>query len=192
MITTVYLIALALVLYVIIKLAGKKQAPLPQPTEDVEKKILNEHVDFYKKLNTTEQSEFLQRVQTFLAKVRITGVNTTVEDTDRVLIASAAIIPIFYFKKWEYINIHEVLLYPNSFSENFDQEGTERNILGEVGSGALNNVMIISKADLHNGFYDSNSTSNTAIHEFVHLIDKTDGDTDGLPDVLLKHREKSL
>ena len=31
-------------------------------------------------------------------------------------------------------------------------------------------------------------TSNTAIHEFIHLIDKTDGEVDGIPEVLLQHQ----
>src|SRR5690606_14485790 len=29
---------------------------------------------------------------------------------------------------------------------------------------------------------------NTRIHEFVHLIDKMDGHTDGVPEILLKHQ----
>jgi Mlc titration factor MtfA (ptsG expression regulator) len=30
--------------------------------------------------------------------------------------------------------------------------------------------------------------NNTAIHEFVHLLDKTDGATDGVPEILLQHQ----
>lgn len=48
--------------------------------------------------------------------------------------------------------------------------------------------MILSRHDLRNGFLNPADTSNTAIHEFVHLIDKSNGATDGLPEVLLQHR----
>jgi Mlc titration factor MtfA (ptsG expression regulator) len=56
-----------------------------------------------------------------------------------------------------------------------------------VGTGALQNVMIISKWELRQGFI-GNNTRNTAIHEFVHLIDKMDGTTDGVPELLLERR----
>ena len=63
-----------------------------------------------------------------------------------------------------------------------------RNILGMVGNGPMQNVMVISQADLRNGFLNATDTSNTGIHEFVHLIDKTDGATDGNPEALMPHQ----
>ena len=48
--------------------------------------------------------------------------------------------------------------------------------------------MILSKYALREGFQNKTDKNNTAIHEFVHLIDKTDGDTDGIPEALLQHR----
>ena len=52
----------------------------------------------------------------------------------------------------------------------------------------MQNVMILSQQDLRNGFIDNSGKSNTAIHEFVHLFDKADGSTDGLPEALLPHK----
>ena len=46
-------------------------------------------------------------------------------------------------------------------------------------------MMLLSKHALQQGFYNKTDKSNTAIHEFVHLLDKSDGDTDGIPHVLL-------
>jgi len=159
-----------------------------QPQENVEQALLNKDVLFYQKLNVADKKDFLERVQRFLSKVKITGIKTEVEDLDRVLIAAGAIIPIFHLKGWEYKNIHEVLLYPNLFSNEFDLESGGRNIMGEVGSGALQNIMILSKPDLRAGFLQNDTMGNTAIHEFVHLIDKADGTTDGVPDYLLQHQ----
>jgi hypothetical protein len=42
-------------------------------------------------------------MQQFLDRVRITGVQTEVESEDRVFVAASAIIPIFAFPNWEYI-----------------------------------------------------------------------------------------
>jgi Mlc titration factor MtfA (ptsG expression regulator) len=54
-----------------------------------------------------------------------------------------------------------------------------------VGEGAMNGTMILSKPALHQGFLNETDKNNTAIHEFVHLIDKTDGAIDGIPENLL-------
>jgi Mlc titration factor MtfA (ptsG expression regulator) len=61
-------------------------------------------------------------------------------------------------------------------------------ISGMVGSGAMQNVMIISKWDLRQGFINNRSHYNTAIHEFIHLIDKMDGTLDGVPELLLERK----
>ncbi len=166
----------------------KKRKPLLQPAIETEKQLLQQHVAFYRELPTEEKIRFELSLRKFLDKVRITGIKTTVEDLDRTLVASAAIIPIFAFTGWEYRNIHEVLIYPDSFNEDFRLTGKGRDTLGMVGNGAMQDVMIISKQDLRNGFLNNNGTFNTAIHEFVHLIDKADGSIDGLPEYLLQHQ----
>ena len=173
-------LSIALVI-AIIYFALKKRAVAPQASLDVQRKILEDHVAFYQELSKEEKLRFETSVRNFLQKVRVTGVKTKVEDIDSVFVAAAAIIPIFQFKDWQYRNIHEVLLYPDHFSKGFHQEGDERNVLGMVGDGGMEDMMILSKQELRNGFFNKTDTSNTAIHEFVHIIDKMDGDTDGMP-----------
>lgn len=176
----------ALLCFVFMMLRRKKKLKQALISED--ENLLRSNVLFYKNLDKTAQQEFLHRVRQFLAKVLITGVKTNIENIDRVLIAAAAIIPIFQFKNWEYKNLDEVLVYPHSFSSAFSFEGDGRNVIGMVGTGPMKRTMILSKPDLRAGFSDNLSKSNTAIHEFVHLIDKSDGCTDGLPSILLEHK----
>jgi MtfA peptidase len=57
-----------------------------------------------------------------------------------------------------------------------------------VGSGALHKMMVISQGALRDGFSNKTDKENTAIHEFVHLIDKTDGDIDGIPELLMQNQ----
>jgi Mlc titration factor MtfA (ptsG expression regulator) len=166
----------------------KKKTTVTEPVPLQLKSILEEQVPFYQQLNKIKQTEFEERAARFLTQVKITGVKTVVEDIDRTLIAASAIIPIFNFAGWEYRNLHEVLLYPNSFNPEFEQQGGERNILGMVGSGAMNHVMILSQFELRQSFTNETGKSNTAIHEFVHLVDKTDGEIDGLPESLMDKR----
>src|SRR5215471_6622486 len=150
--------------------------------------LLNDYVKFYQQLNDDGKKKFEDRVQDFLTTVRITGVNAEVEDMDRLFIAAAAIIPVYNFPDWQYVNLHEVLVYPGTFNQDFDQAGWDRYISGMVGSGAMQHVMIISKWQLRQGFINSADTYNTAIHEFAHLIDKMDGTMDGVPEIILERR----
>ncbi len=148
--------------------------------------ILNSEVLFYSSLDEAQKTRFELKIQEFLLNYRITGVKTDVSLTDKLLVASSAIIPIFGFDSWKYPNIREVLLYPDTFNENYEFEGeSQRRILGMVGNQSMEGIMILSKEALRLGFKNESDKQNTAIHEFVHLIDKSDGEIDGLPKVLM-------
>jgi MtfA peptidase len=179
------LLIFILAIFYAVKFLQKKKVKITEPVPPLLKTILQDQVPFYQKLNESRQAEFEERAAHFLRQVKITGVKTVVEDLDRVLIAASAIIPIFNFRGWEYPNLNEVLLYPDSFDHEFEQQGEDRNILGMVGSGALNHVMILSQFELRQAFLNETGKNNTAIHEFVHLVDKTDGEIDGIPESLL-------
>ena len=87
------------------------------------RELLNDYVKFYWQLDEEGKEMFEQRVEHFLSAVQITGVNAIAEDIDRLLIAAGAIIPVYAFPDWQYVNLHEVLLYPGAFNEDFDQGG---------------------------------------------------------------------
>ena len=166
----------------------KKKTRVQHPVSEDYKMILSAQVPFYQQLDENGKQEFENRVQHFLATTRITGIKTNVEDIDRVLIGASAVIPIFNFPGWEYVNLHEVLLYPDSFDHEFQQQGNHRSIIGMVGSGAMNHVMILSQHELRQAFINKTGKTNTAIHEFVHLVDKTDGTIDGIPEFILERK----
>jgi len=72
------------------------------------------------------------------------------------------------------------------FNDKFETTGPGRSILGMVGTGYMDGKMILSKPALHHGFSNESDKKNTAIHEFVHIIDKADGTIDGIPKLLLQ------
>lgn len=181
LILTVFILAIVFA----VRFLRKNKTTVTDPVPVLLKQTLTSLVPFYQQLKEDQQTVFEERAAQFLTQIKITGVKTTVEDIDRVLIAASAIIPIFNFPGWQYHNLHEVLLYPDSFDHEYKQEGTGRNILGMVGSGAMNHVMILSQHELRQAFINKTGKDNTAIHEFVHLLDKTDGDIDGVPESLL-------
>ena len=183
LVVLIFIITLALIV-IFYKRPGKK-IDLPAGY----KNLLHENVAFYHSLSDKEKIRFEEKVKKFLGYVRISGVNTIVEDIDRLLVASSAVIPIFGFPEWKYYNLREVLLYPESFDkEEFLVTNNKRNTLGMVGNGAMQGIMILSKPALHDGFANEMGKENTGIHEFVHLLDKEDGAVDGLPEVLLNRQ----
>jgi MtfA peptidase len=162
-----------------------RQTPFPAEWE----KILNEKVSFYQALSSDDQYRFREAVHIFLCEKKITGINTTIDDTVRVLVAASAIIPIFGFPGWEWEHIREILIYPTSFDERYQMGATDGHpISGMVGSGAMNRMMILSKPDLLQGFRGDPDQHNVGIHEFAHLLDKSDGAVDGVPEVALPSR----
>ena len=151
--------------------------------------ILLEEVAYYRKLSPKERTRFELSILEFFQKVRITGVETKITDEDRLFVACSAVIPLFGYPGTAFDNISEVLIYNSRFNRDYQTHGKEdRNILGMVGSGAMNRHMILSKPALRKGF-TSNKSQNVGIHEFVHLLDKADGSTDGIPQFVLQKKE---
>jgi MtfA peptidase len=151
------------------------------------KAMLEEYVPFYRALNEEDQAAFQQRVLQFLNTTAITGIKTTVEDEDRIMIGACAIVPIFAYPNWQYHNLNEVLLYPKHFDEDFTIGSKSKAILGMVGYGYMDGKMILSKYSMWHGVKNATDKQNTTIHEFVHLLDKSDGEIDGVLGTLRKN-----
>lgn len=183
----IILILLLVILLMLVYSRKKKAKALLDrqvPENDMDA-LLKEHVSFYQKLNVADQQVFRSRVQHFLDTTLITPVGIPeIAILDKLYVASSAIIPIFHFKDWAYNNLDEVLLYPDTFATDYDVKKQGRNVLGMVGEGAMHRMMILSLPSLRQGF-EQQGAGNTGIHEFVHLLDKADGATDGVPEYLI-------
>ena len=179
----ILIVLAAIILFILFYKKPLKSITLPEDYRE----MLLENVTFYTRLNEKEKKVFEQKVMDFLGYITIEGVSTEVAAIDRLLIASSAIIPVFYLSSYKYFNLRSVLLYPGTFNkESFLEGGYERNTLGMVGTGPMQGSMILSKAALRSGFIERDQPGNTGIHEFVHLLDKEDGGIDGLPESLLQ------
>lgn len=155
------------------------------------RRILIEKVAFYQRLNTSDKNLFENRIQLFMATKNMEGIDTEIDDAIRLMVASSAIIPTFAFPEYNYPNVHSILIYPNSFDEDFQTqrfEGHKEYITGMVGNRFQNGVVILSKPDLVMAFDGLPHKSNVGVHEFVHLLDKEDGSIDGIPELLIEHR----
>jgi len=167
----------------------RRRAILGQPFPAEWETVLQREVVFYRTLEPADQARFRRELQLFLGEKRITGIKTELDTTTRVLAGASAIIPIFGFPEWEWDQISEVLIYPSRFDTDFTfGERNDHRTLGMVGSGAMNRIMILAKPDLLAGFRNPGDKRNVGVHEFAHLVDKSDGTIDGLPGVGLDRR----
>ncbi len=183
-----FLIAAALGLIVMWALDFFSPSKLKKPKEpfpEMWRIILNDSVGFYHGLNDSDKDHFEYKVHFFLLNVRVTGIQINITQKDKILLAASAVIPIFHFKNWWYTNLNEVLVYEDSFNDQFETKGPGRNILGMVGGDYLQGKMAISIRTLHHGFRNEQDKNNTAVHEMAHLIDYMDGSIDGIPHVLI-------
>lgn len=154
----------------------------PFPTEW--EAVLQREVLFFRTLEPDEQQRFRREIQVFIGEKLITGIKMDLDAETVVLTAASAIIPIFGFPEWEWDQISEVLVYPDRFDENYEfADGSGRSTLGMVGTGHMNGIMILSKPDLLAGFRNFGDKRNVGLHEFAHLVDKSDGTIDGLPGI---------
>ncbi|GAB3649679.1 zinc-dependent peptidase [Hymenobacter agri] len=183
------LAVLAAVLYAFYQYATadsrRTRAALAQPFPPEWRTILAERVAFYLALTDVEKVRFEQQTQVFLARTHITGVQTEVDDTTRLLVAASALIPTWGFPNWQYAHLGEVLIVPDAWTlpDAPDQEvkPLQGTLLGSVQGFQNQHYMRLSKASLEQGFQDATDRQNVGIHEFAHLLDEADGVIDGLP-----------
>ena len=177
------IVAIAAFVYLRINKKKADQAPIEFPA--AWKLILEQKVLFYHNLVPDNKKRFEHDISRFWKNVKITGVNTDIDITDKLLVASSAVIPVFGFPDWDYTFLDEVLLYPGSFDRDYTINSREETITGMVGSGGvMEGKMILSKPSLHRGFENESDKQNVGIHEFIHLLDKEDGSIDGIPATL--------
>jgi hypothetical protein len=196
--TTEIVIILVVILLIIIAIrsvsANKRkvlQEKLEQPFPVLWRDMLTHKVLFYQRLNIQDKGLFEKRIRLFMATKNIEGIDVEIDDFIRLMVAASAIIPTFGFPNYNYPHVHSILIYPNSFDEEFQTqrfEGHKELILGMVGNRFMNGTVILSKPDLVMAFDGIPHKENVGIHEFVHLLDKEDGVIDGIPELLLQHR----
>jgi Mlc titration factor MtfA (ptsG expression regulator) len=151
------------------------------------REIIWRHSLFFQNLSEQKKALFEKRIQLFLSEKKVEGIDTEIDDEIRLLVAASAVIPTFAFPAFDYPELNEVLVYPKSFSRKFEIEGdhvAEENIEGMVGNRYMNHSLLLSKPALLAGFSGRKGENNVGIHEFVHLLDREDGETDGIPERL--------
>jgi len=153
------------------------------------KHMLTQHVIYYNFLPTEKQRKFEQRVMVFLDEKKMEWVGQPADELTALLIAAGAVIPSLGLPDWDYQNAGTIFIYPEAFDSEY-RYGKGAPISGQVTNSHLFHAVAFSKAHVLESFLGPNVGRNVAVHEFVHLIDRTDGATDGEPDLYWKAEDR--
>jgi len=144
----------------------------PQPW----RRALERYVRYYMVLSPEDRARFERDVAVFIDDAEITGVNTTVTDDVRVLVASSAVMLVFGRPSWEYSDLPEILIYPKPFDEDF-RCTSHPEFAGMV---VPRNAIVLSRPALVSSFRRE-EPFHVGLHEFAHVVDFEDGQFDGVP-----------
>jgi Mlc titration factor MtfA (ptsG expression regulator) len=148
--------------------------------------LLEQKVGYYNKLTKEDKMLFQKRIGIFLSEATISGVGVTIDDPLRLLVASSAVIPVFRFERWRYVNMGEILVYDGEVNTDLSShEKKDGILLGQVRPFQARHIVLLSKQYLEEGFQIMHTRTNVGIHEFVHLIDQADGSIDGVPNTIM-------
>lgn len=130
-----------------------------------EKMILENEVNYYKKLSAKHQKYFEHRVAKFLQRHPIIpreGMRITPQM--RVLIASSSTSLTFGLKRYTYNSFNAVLVYPNIYYSTI----TEQYHKGEF--NPKNKVLVFSWEHFLEGKKNPSDNVNLGLHEFAHAL----------------------
>jgi MtfA peptidase len=144
-----------------------RRAPVrrPEAFPDEWASFLWEHSAHYRRLPGRLQTAFESDVQQFVAKRRITGVKTTIDDSLRLLVAASAATLSVGWPGYKWSEVSEVLLYPDNFDRDY--------AIGRPELAGIANVwgtIILSVPSLRQSFADDEASYHVGLHEFAHLL----------------------
>jgi MtfA peptidase len=138
---------------------------LPAPFPDEWASFLREHSAHYRRLPGRLQTAFERDVQRFMARQRITGVETTVDDSLRLLVAASAAALSVGWPGYKWSELSEVLLYPDDFDREYRFGRPEI-----AGQAHVWGTVILSIPSLRHSFASDEDGYHVGFHEFAHLL----------------------
>jgi len=172
---------------------SRRRATLASPFPAAWRAFLAAQYDHYERLPTPLRARFEDDVRILLAETRITGVEVEVTDELRLLVAASAATLSLAWPNYEWDQLTEVILYPESFDHHYrfasDPEFGIDVGMYEVGhwgkelTGQTNpwGTVILSAPKLLESFADPDDGYHVGLHEFAHLLDMNQTHFDGIP-----------
>jgi Mlc titration factor MtfA (ptsG expression regulator) len=156
--------------------SARRRALLAAPFPPRWREFLLDNYDHYDRLPPDLRRRFEDDVRVFMAETRVTGIEAAVTDELRLLVAASAVTLSVGWPDYEWDQLTEVLLYPNSFDRDYSFESPD--LVGQAhGWGTI----ILSIPALRESFADPDDGYHVGIHEFAHLLELDQTRFDGIP-----------
>jgi MtfA peptidase len=143
----------------------RSRVRLPEPFPDAWAAFLWDHSAHYRRLPGRLQTAFERDVQRLIAKQRITGVETKVDDPLRLLVAASAATLSVGWPGYKWSELSEVLLYPDDFDRDYTVGRPEL-----AGIAHVWGTVILSVPTLRRSFTNYEDPYHVGLHEFAHLL----------------------
>jgi Mlc titration factor MtfA (ptsG expression regulator) len=143
----------------------RSRVRLPEPFPNEWASFLWNHSAHYRRLPDRLRTAFERDVQRFIAKQRITGVETKVDDPLRLLVAASATTLSVGWPGYKWSEMSEVLLYPDDFDRDYAFGRREL-----AGMAHVWGTLILSIPTLRHSFASSEDPYHVGLHEFAHLL----------------------
>jgi len=148
----------------------------PEPFPDEWSSFLWDHAAHYRRLPDRFCAAFERDVHRFMATRRITGVETTVDDSLRLLVAASAATLSAGWPGYAWGEVSEVLLYPDNFDRDFAIGRPEL-----AGMALVWGTVILSIPSLRHSFTYDEDSFHVGFHEFAHLLTYERGQRSNVP-----------
>jgi Mlc titration factor MtfA (ptsG expression regulator) len=143
----------------------RSRVDLPEPFPDEWASFLWDHSAQYRRLPGRLQTAFERDVQRFIAKKRITGIETEVDERLRLLVAASATALSVGWPGYQWSELSEVLLYPDNFDRDYRFGRPEF-----AGQAHVWGTVILSIPSLRHSFDYYEDPYHVGLHEFAHLL----------------------
>lgn len=146
------------------------------PFPDHWRGILDQQVPFWRQWSAERRAHAEPMIQAFAGEHTFTGVqDLEVTEAMRVVIAASAVRPVLHLGLDYYDHIGEIVVYPHA---RLSVPGHGDHVLGVAHP---HGVVVLSWPAVLRGLRDPDDGLDTALHEFVHMLDLANGAMNGEP-----------
>ena len=143
----------------------RSPVPLPDRFPDEWASFLWDYSVHYRRLPGRLRTAFERDVQRFIARQRVTGVETEIDDSLRLLVAASAVTLSVAWPGYKWSEVSEVLLYPDDFDRDYAIGRPEL-----AGLAHIWGTVILSVPSLRHSFASDHDPFHVGLHEFAHLL----------------------
>jgi Mlc titration factor MtfA (ptsG expression regulator) len=176
-----------------LRTASRRRWLRSRPFPPAWRAIVRQRVPQVRQLPADLQLQLKRHIQVFVAEKRFIGCGgLEVTDDMRVTIAAQACLLLLNRRSGYFPALREILIYPSAFAvrrRTVDAAGVRHEGRAvHLGESSSHGTVVLSWDDVVRGAADASDGHNVVIHEFAHQLDQENGDANGAPPMLGRHR----